>query len=68
MNLVQIQQSFAEYSAAYEAGQIGPEEYKNLLEGLEIEQAVATNAEEMHLKEQLNTIINSAINIASTFI
>ena len=65
MNLNQVEQSYAEYTQAFEAGVISKEEYKNLLEGLEIEQAITLNAEELHRKEQLNTVINAAIMIAS---
>jgi len=65
MNLNQIELSFAEYTQAFEAGVISKEEYKNLLEGLEIEQAITMSAEELHRKEQLNTIISAAITVAS---
>jgi hypothetical protein len=65
MNLNQIELSYAEYTQAFEAGVISKEEYKNLLEGLEIEQAITMSAEELHRKEQLNIVINAAIMIAS---
>jgi hypothetical protein len=65
MNLNQVEQSYTEYTQAFEAGVISKEEYKNLLEGLEIEQAITLNAEELQRKEQLNTVINAAIMIAS---
>jgi hypothetical protein len=65
MNLNQIELSYAEYTQAFEAGVISKEEYKNLLEGLEIEQSIVTTAEELHRKEQLNIVINAAIMIAS---
>ena len=65
MNLNQIEQSYAEYTQAFEAGVISKEEYKNLLEGLEIEQAITMSAEELQRKEQLNIVINAAIMIAS---
>jgi hypothetical protein len=65
MNLNQIELSYAEYTQAFEAGVISKEEYKNLLEGLEVEQAITMSAEELHRKEQLNTVINAAIMIAS---
>jgi hypothetical protein len=65
MNLNQVEQSYAEYTQAFEAGVISKEEYKNLLEGLEIEQSIVTTAEELHRKEQLNTVINAAITLAS---
>lgn len=65
MNLNQIEQSYAEYTQAFEAGVISKEEYKNLLEGLEVEQAITMSAEELQRKEQLNIVINAAIMIAS---
>ena len=65
MNLNQIELSYAEYTQAFEAGVISKEEYKNLLEGLEIEQAITMSAEELQRKEQLNTIISAAITVAS---
>jgi hypothetical protein len=63
MNLNQIEQSYAEYTELYNAGQISKEEYKSLLEGLEVEQAITLNAEELQRKEQLNQIINAAITV-----
>jgi hypothetical protein len=68
MNLNQVEQSYAEYTQLYENGQISALEYKSLLEGLEIEQAVASNAEELHRKENLNLIINAAISVVSAVV
>lgn len=65
MNINQIEQSFADYTYAYENGQISKDEYKSLLEGLEVEKAVTLNAEEMQRKEQLNSYINAAISAVS---
>jgi hypothetical protein len=65
MNTAEVQAYYAEYTAAYESGQISKEEYLNLLQGLEVENAVAQTADELHLKEQLNVAINAAIAIAS---
>ena len=65
MNLNQIELSYAEYTQAYESGLISKDDYKNLLEGLEIEQAITMSAEELQRKEQLNTVINAAITLAS---
>lgn len=63
--LAEIEESFNEIQRAYEAQEISKEEYKNLLEGLEVEQVATLNAEEMQKKEQLNSYIQSAISIAS---
>jgi hypothetical protein len=65
MSIAAIEQSYADYTYAYEQGQISRDEYKSLLEGLEIEQAVTMNAEELQRKEQLNQIINAAITVVS---
>jgi hypothetical protein len=64
-HLQQIAQSFDDYRIAYEAGQISADEYKSLLEGLEVEKAVSMNAEELQYKEHLNTAINAAISAVS---
>jgi hypothetical protein len=64
-DIVEIQYTFNELSRAYESHEISKEEYKNLLEGLEIEKAVTMNAEELQRKEELNKIINAAINVVS---
>jgi hypothetical protein len=65
MNTIEVQAYYAEYTAAYESGQISKEEYLNLLQGLEVENAVANTAAELQLKEQLNVAINAAISIVS---
>lgn len=65
MNTIEVQEYYAEYSAAYESGQISKDEYLNLLHGLEVENAVANTAAELELKEQLNVAINAAIKIVS---
>lgn len=65
MIATQVQAYYAEYTAAYESGQISKDEYVSLLQGLEVEQVVATTADELQLKEQLNVAINAAISVAS---
>ena len=47
MNLDQLESAINEAKSIYEAGEISPEEYKNLLEGFEIEKIVTANAEEL---------------------
>ena len=64
-DLVEIQYTFNELSRAYENHEISKEEYKNLLEGLEIEKAVTMNAEELQKKEELNKLITAAIAVVS---
>lgn len=60
-DIVELEYQYNEINRAFENNEISKEEYKNLLEGLEIEQAVTMNAEELQRKEQLNTYINAAI-------
>lgn len=64
-NLAQIQESFEAYKYAFEQGQISADEYKSLLEGLEVEKSVTMNAEELQYKENLHTAISAAISAAS---
>jgi hypothetical protein len=65
MSLEQLAQSYEEYTSLYNAGQINADEYKSLLEGLEVEKAVSMNAEELQFKENLNLAINAAIKAVS---
>jgi len=66
--LQQIAKLYEDYTFAYDAGQINAAEYKSLLEGLEIEKVVSTNAAELEYKENLNLAINTAIKAASAFV
>jgi hypothetical protein len=65
MNTAELATYYNEYTQAYESGQVSKEEYLNLLQGLEVEKVVATTAEELEFKEQLNVAINGAISIVS---
>jgi hypothetical protein len=65
MNTAELATYYNEYTQAYESGQISKDEYLNLLQGLEVEKAVANTAEELQFKEQLNVAINAAITIVS---
>jgi len=64
-DLVELEYTFNEINRAFENHEISKEEYKNLLEGLEIEKAVTMNAEELQRKEELNKLINAAITVVS---
>jgi hypothetical protein len=64
-DIVELEYTFNEINRAYENHEISKEEYKNLLEGLEIEKAVTMNAEELQRKEELNKLINAAITVVS---
>jgi hypothetical protein len=64
-DIVELEYTFNEINRAFENHEISKEEYKNLLEGLEIEKAVTMNAEELQRKEELNKLINAAITVVS---
>ena len=64
-DLVELEYTFNEINRAFENNEISKEEYKNLLEGLEVEKATTMNAEELQRKEELNKIINAAITVVS---
>ena len=61
MNLEQLESAINEAKSIYEAGEISAEEYKNLLEGFEIEKIVTDNAEELQKKEELNKIVTALV-------
>lgn len=65
-DIVELEYTFNEINRSFDDQEISKEEYKNLLEGLEIEKAVTINAEELQRKEQLNKLITTAIAIASS--
>lgn len=65
MNTPQLAEYYNEYTQAYENGQCSKEEYLNLLRGLDTEKVVATTAEELEYKKQLNVAINAAITVVS---
>ena len=64
-DIKELEYTFNEINRAYENNEISKEEYKNLLEGLEVEKAVTVNAEELQRKEELNKLITAAITIVS---
>ena len=61
MNLQQLETAINEAKLIYEAGEISPQEYKNLLEGFEIEKIVTVNAEELQKKEELNKMVTALV-------
>lgn len=65
MTLQELEHSLNEYNTLYESGEISKEEYRSLLEGLEVEKAIFSTAEEMARKEELNKYIVNTINILS---
>ena len=64
-DIIELEYTFNEINRAFENHEISKEEYKNLLEGLEVEKAVTMNAEELQRKEELNKLINTAITVVS---
>lgn len=64
-NIKEIEYTFNEINRAFKNNEISKEEYKNLLEGLEVEKIVTMNAEELQRKEELNELITAAITIVS---
>ena len=64
-DIIELEHTFNEINRAFENQEISKEEYKNLLAGLEVERIVTMNAEELQRKEELNKIINAAINVVS---
>ena len=68
MTLQEIEQYYHQYTGMYHTGEMSKEEYLNILRGLEVEKAVSMNAEEMHKKEELNQMINAAINVVSAVV
>lgn len=68
MTLQEIEQTYSDYTGMYQTGALSKDEYLNLLRGLEVEKAVSMNAEEMQKKEELNQLINAAINIVSAVV
>ena len=49
----------------YDEGNLSKEEYKDLLQGLEIEQTITENADELHRKQELQKSIETAIKAVS---
>ena len=55
------------YKVAVEQGQITKDEYVSLIYGINVMEGINDDAEGLLLKEQLNTILNAAIQAASLF-
>ena len=61
----ELQQLIISYHKAFEQGQINKEELVALLQGVDIMEDIGEDAESLAHKEQLNTILNAAIQAAS---
>jgi hypothetical protein len=60
-----LEQSFQEATTLYENQEISKEEYLNILQGLEVEDAIAENVDEMNKKQQLQVAIQTTITAIS---
>ena len=65
-NLNSIHQQLLDITEEWRNGEITNEEYKELLEDIKSMNIIAEGAAELNAQKQLNTIINTAITIAST--
>ena len=68
MNVTQFSHSIEEYRILYEAGDLSKDEYKDLLEGLKLEQVVHETEEELKLKIGLQANITTALKALSAVI
>lgn len=66
MNPQELQILVNHYIQMANNGEITKEECQQLLSGINIMEGINNDAEGLALKEQLNTIINAAIAVAST--
>jgi hypothetical protein len=65
MNPQELQILVNNYQAMANAGEITKEEHMQLLVGINYMEGINDDAEGLLLKEQLNTILNAAISVAS---
>jgi phage tail tape-measure protein len=61
----QLNAYIIEYNKMWAEGLISKEEYVQLLQGINIMEGIADDAEGLALKEKLNIMINAAISVAS---
>lgn len=61
----ELQLTILSYQDAVARGDISKEEYVALLQGTDIMEGIANDAEGLARKEQLNVILNAAISAAS---
>lgn len=65
MNLQSLEQTFQEATAMYENQEISKEEYLNILQGLEVEELITEDTEEMNRKQHLQSAIQTTISAVS---
>jgi len=68
MNGTQFSHSIEEYRILYEAGDLSKDEYKDLLEGLKLEQVIHETEEELKLKIALQANITTALKALSAIV
>jgi hypothetical protein len=65
MNSVELQNLITEYNTYYTQGQIDKNELIALLQGINIMEDIDKTIGDMYEKEQMNTILNAAISLAT---
>jgi hypothetical protein len=65
MNPQELQVLVNNYKVMADAGEITKEEHVQLLTGINYMEGINDDAEGLILKEQINTILNAAISVAS---
>jgi len=65
MNVTQLSHNLEEYRVSYEAGDLSRDEYKDLLEGLRLEEIIHETEEELRLKISLQANITMALKALS---
>jgi len=65
MNVTQLSHNLEEYRVSYEAGNLSTDEYKDLLEGLRLEEIIHETEEELKLKISLQANITMALKALS---
>lgn len=68
MNITQLSHNIEEYRILYEAGDLSKGEYKDLLEGLKLEQVIHETEEELKLKIALQANITTALKALSAVV
>ena len=67
-NLSEVEQTFNDATALYEAKEISKDEYLNILQGLEVEKSLVLGTEEMKKKQELQSLVQNAIQVTSMLV
>ena len=68
MNVTQLSWDLEEYRNLYEAGELSKEEYKDLLDGLKLEEIIHETDEELRQKTELQANITIALKAISAIV